>query len=187
MAEKKFEASLTRLEYIVQELEKGDLPLEQSVGPAPFRDRGEQIRELTLIELFEQWRNPTGDFPKPRVDAEFNARLVRIASFLFLPALAFPLGIGSRRRRHGAELVIGAILLVLYHHLLQFGETLAQSGQMSPAVSLWLPFVAISSFSAWGIYMACQRPGDHPLATLLDGLNELPSRLRGGRRVLGGI
>jgi exodeoxyribonuclease VII small subunit len=31
MAEKKFEAALSRLEEIVQELEKGDLPLEQSL------------------------------------------------------------------------------------------------------------------------------------------------------------
>lgn len=31
MAEKKFEAALERLEEIVQELEKGDLPLEQSL------------------------------------------------------------------------------------------------------------------------------------------------------------
>ncbi len=31
MAEKKFEASLARLEEIVKKLEKGDLPLEQSL------------------------------------------------------------------------------------------------------------------------------------------------------------
>jgi len=31
MAEKKFEASLERLEEIVEELEKGDLPLDQSL------------------------------------------------------------------------------------------------------------------------------------------------------------
>lgn len=31
MAEKKFEAALARLEEIVQELEKGDAPLEQSL------------------------------------------------------------------------------------------------------------------------------------------------------------
>jgi exodeoxyribonuclease VII small subunit len=31
MAEKKFEASMARLEEIVQELEKGDVPLEQSL------------------------------------------------------------------------------------------------------------------------------------------------------------
>ncbi len=165
-----------------------DLPLEQSVAPAPFRDRGEQIRELTLTELFQQSWRPSGDFPPNRVAAELNVRLVRIASFLFLPALAFPLGIGSRRRRRGAELVIGAILLVLYNHLLQFGDNMAQSGHISPAVSLWLPFAALSSFSAWGLYMACQRPGDHPVATCLDALNDLPNRLRsGGRRALGGI
>ena len=166
--------------------EQFDLPLEQTVAPAPFRDRGEQIRELTLVELVGQWLRPTGDFPPSRVNAELNVRLVRIASFLFLPALAFPLGIGSRRRRHGAELVIGAILLILYNHLLQFGDNMAQTGQVSPAVSLWLPFLALSSFSAWGLYMACQRPGDHPVAALLDSINELPRRLR-GRRALGGI
>jgi lipopolysaccharide export system permease protein len=171
----------------VLSFEEFDLPLEQAVGPAPFRDRGEQIRELTLVELFGQWLHPTGDFPVARVGAEFNGRLVRIASFLFLPALAFPLGIGSRRRRHGAELLIGAFLLVLYHHLLQFGETMAQSGKLSPAVALWGPFVVLSSFSAWGLYKACQRPGDHPLSSLLGALNDLPQRLRGsGRRALGG-
>ncbi len=31
MAEKKFEAALSRLEEIVQELEKGDIPLDQSL------------------------------------------------------------------------------------------------------------------------------------------------------------
>ncbi len=31
MAEKKFEAAMARLDEIVQELEKGDLPLEQSL------------------------------------------------------------------------------------------------------------------------------------------------------------
>ena len=31
MAEKKFETALTRLEQIVEELEKGELPLEQSL------------------------------------------------------------------------------------------------------------------------------------------------------------
>jgi exodeoxyribonuclease VII small subunit len=31
MAEKKFEAAMARLEEIVQELEKGDIPLEQSL------------------------------------------------------------------------------------------------------------------------------------------------------------
>ena len=156
------------------------------MAPAPFRDRGEQIRELTLPELLGQWWRPTGDFPASRVNAELNVRLVRIASFLFLPALAFPLGIGSRRRRHGAELVIGAILLILYNHLLQFGDNMAQTGQVSPAVSLWLPFIALSSFSAWGLYMACQRPGDHPVAALLDSMNDLPNRLR-RRRALSGI
>src|SRR5262249_20138544 len=102
-------------------------------------------------------------------------------------ALAFPLGIGPRRSRRGAELLIGAALLVLYHHLLQFGETLAESGQMAPALAMWLPFLALGAFSVWGLYMACVRPGDHPVSSLLVRLNDLPDRFLGGRARARGI
>jgi lipopolysaccharide export system permease protein len=169
----------------VLSFEQFDLPLEQDAGPAPYRDRGEQVGELTLVELTKVWWYGTQDFRPSRVSAEFNGRLVRIASFLFLPALAFPLGIGSRRTRRGAELMLGAVLLVAYHHMLQFGETMIESETASALVALWGPFLALSAFSGWGLYMACLRPGDHPLSRLLAKVNELPSRLRGRRHAPG--
>jgi lipopolysaccharide export system permease protein len=169
----------------VLSFEQLDLPLEQETGPAPFRDRGEQVGELNLFELTHIWWYGSADFKPARVSAEFNGRVVRIASLLFLPALAFPLGIGSRRNRRGAELLLGAVLLVAYHHMLQFGETMVEARTATALVALWLPFLALSAFSAWGLYMACRRPGDHPLSRLLAQMNELPSRLRGRRRVPG--
>lgn len=53
MAEKKFEAALSRLEEIVQELEKGDLPLEQSLK---FFEEGIKLSRICNKRLEEAER-----------------------------------------------------------------------------------------------------------------------------------
>lgn len=53
MAEKKFEAALARLEEIVQELEKGDLPLEQSLK---FFEEGIKLSRICNKRLEEAER-----------------------------------------------------------------------------------------------------------------------------------
>lgn len=53
MAEKKFEAALARLEEIVQELETGDLPLEQSLK---FFEEGIKLSRICNKRLEEAER-----------------------------------------------------------------------------------------------------------------------------------
>ena len=53
MAEKKFEASLNRLEEIVSELEKGDLPLEQSLK---LFEEGVKLARICTTRLEEAER-----------------------------------------------------------------------------------------------------------------------------------
>ncbi len=53
MAEKKFEVALARLEEIVQELEKGDLPLEQSLK---FFEEGIKLSRICSKRLEEAER-----------------------------------------------------------------------------------------------------------------------------------
>ncbi|HAR45830.1 MAG: exodeoxyribonuclease VII small subunit [Nitrospirae bacterium GWC2_57_13] len=53
MAEKKFEAALGRLEEIVKELEKGDLPLEQSLK---LFEEGVKLSRLCTKRLDEAER-----------------------------------------------------------------------------------------------------------------------------------
>jgi exodeoxyribonuclease VII small subunit len=53
MAEKKFETALARLEEIVQELEKGDLPLEQSLK---FFEEGIKLSRICSKRLEEAER-----------------------------------------------------------------------------------------------------------------------------------
>jgi lipopolysaccharide export system permease protein len=160
-----------------------DLPLELAFGIEPFRGRGGSERELTLPELF-RIRNhlPPGINPDD-VSAEINGRLVRVVSPLFLPFLAVAVGTAGRRASRGAAFTVGLVLVILYHHLLQFGEKLADSGRLSPLIGLWLVFALFCGGSMWLFHAAATRPGYSPFAVVVDRVDQLFKSVRGFGRV----
>lgn len=149
-----------------------DVPLDLALGPTLFRPR-EGERELTILELLRARHNPPLGMTRNQIDAEINARIVRVVSLLFLPFLAIPLGIASRRARRGAGLVTGLILLIVYHHLLQFGESLAGDGLVSPLVGLWTPCAVFAGISLWAFHAAGARPGHSPIGATFDQMAEM--------------
>ena len=157
---------------IVLSFGRADVPLDRALGPITFRARGEEERELTLWELWLLRQSPPSKLPLARIDSEINARLVRIVSLLVLPLTAIPLGIVSRRARRSVGLVVGLILLAIYHHVLQFGESLADVGKVSPLIGLWLPFLVFSALSLWAFNAADSRPGYNPMTATIDRLSE---------------
>jgi lipopolysaccharide export system permease protein len=90
-----------------------------------------------------------------------------------------PLGIGSRRARRSVGLVVGLILLLFYHHLLQFAESLADNGVLPALPALWVPFFCFVAVSVWAFHMAATRPGYNPVTALLDRIGEMGERTRG--------
>lgn len=154
------------------------LPLDVVLDSTPFRGRGERERELTLFELWPLLRAPPEGMTEATIGAEIHDRLVRIATILVLPLFAIPLGLASRRRRRGIGMAIGIIVVVLYHHLLRFGASLATLDQVSPWIGLWLPFLLFAAASAWGFYATSTRPGVNPAAVALERLEGLLTALR---------
>jgi len=155
-----------------------DLPLEQALGTSVFRERGQMERELTLTELWQQRVDPPPGLTRAPMDAEIHGRLVRIMSILFLPLLAMPLGIGSRRARRSVGLVVGLILLIIYHHLLQFAESLADNGVLPAPVALWVPFFCFAALSIWAFHLAATRPGYNPVTAMIDRIGETGEWIR---------
>ena len=150
-----------------------DVPLEEALGTSVFRERGQRERELTLSELWDQRAAPPAGLTRQKIEAEIHSRLVRIASVLFLPLLAMPLGIGSRRARRSVGLVVGMILLLFYHHLLQFAESLADNGVLPAAIALWVPFFCFVAISIWAFHTSATRPGYNPVTALIDRIGEM--------------
>ncbi|MDC0116036.1 LptF/LptG family permease [Octadecabacter sp.] len=163
-----------------------DVPL----GPVPFRDRGEDQRELTLGELWDRYRHPLpdpeSDTERLKLAAELNARLVRSMSVATMPLLAVPMGISAKRRRRGPALAIAGLLLLMYHFALQFGEGFVALGVVSPLFGLWVPFAIFSLFCVYLFRRVDQRLRPNKLGRFLDrvdsGIEFIKTRLLPKRR-----
>lgn len=155
-----------------------DVPLDLAQGPIQVRPRGEVVKELTLPELWRVRDNPPAGLTRAMIVAELNARLVRIVSLLFLPVLAVPLGIVSRRARRSIGVVVGLVLLILYHNVLRFGESMVETGAMSPAIGLWLPGFLFAAIGAWAFHLTSKRPGYSPVSAAFDRASDLIDAVR---------
>lgn len=153
------------------------LPLDTALDSTNFRERGERERELTLLELWPLLGAPPEGMTRASIATEIHDRLVRIATVLVLPLFAIPLGLASRRARRGFGMAIGIVVVILYHHLLRFGTSLASIGQLSPWIALWVPFLLFTAASAWGFYASSTRPGVNPIALAMERLEQMLSTL----------
>jgi len=134
----------------------------------PFRARGSDEREMTLLELWRQYGMSADEGFDRRVKAELHGRLARILSILVLPFVALPLGIATKRARRAYGFAFAGILLFLYHHALQFGESMADIGRVSPWIGIWVPVAIFTANGVWLFWHASSRPGASPFAGLVD-------------------
>nr|WP_246495802.1 LptF/LptG family permease [Ameyamaea chiangmaiensis] len=113
--------------------------ISQNAHPAGFRARGVDAKEKTLGELksFIDAQPPGSDRDHAR--AELHFRLARALAILFIPALAAALALMAKRRRNSPGLIIAAIVLVGFDHMLQFGQSLVATRHAHPWLMIWLP------------------------------------------------
>ncbi len=155
------------------------IPLDMAQGPAGrVNPRGEVVKELTLPELWQARNDPPGTLTRAMIVAELNSRLVRIVSLLFLPLLAVPLGIVSRRARRSIGVVVGLVMLILFHNVLQFGESMVETGALPPIIGLWLPGAIFAGIGAWAFHMTSKRPGYNPVSATLDRTSDIVDAIR---------
>jgi lipopolysaccharide export system permease protein len=158
---------------------KSYVPLDMADGPVSrITPRGEVVKELTLPELWQMRHDPPPGLTRAMIAAELNSRLVRIVSLLFLPLLAVPLGIVSRRARRSIGVVVGLVLLIFFHNVLRFGESMVETGALPPIIGLWLPGAIFAGIGAWAFHMTSRRPGYNPVSATLDRASDLVDAVR---------
>ncbi len=146
-------------------------------GIASFRERGKDVKEMTLPELW------FGDSltPEPvssvRIRAEFHDRLVRTLSTFFLPILAIPLGLGIGRTRRSSGIIFGLLILVFYQKVIQFGSSLALLGHVSPWLGLWLPLALFATGSSYLFFRVSFTVASDPVGTFVEGLQDMAHRI----------
>jgi len=152
-----------------------------TLAAPPYRPRGNSERELTLPELLRERNDPASLLPRDRLASEFHARLVRAFSLPLMPLLAVPMGMAAKRARRGQGVALAALILVVYHHSIQLGESLADLGRAHPAFGVWVPFALFAALSIWVFEKSQKRPGDNPLN---HGLELIDRVMNGAMRFL---
>jgi lipopolysaccharide export system permease protein len=146
------------------------LPLEM-VQPDPFRPRDNES-ELNFFELFRAYAEKWPGIGRDDLMAEINYRIVRALTVLFLPLLAIPIGLSSRRSPASTRIVAGIAILIFYYQTLQFGQDMAENGRLSSFVAIWIPFILFATGSTYAFHIANSGLGKDPFSAffgLIDG------------------
>src|SRR5215813_10556711 len=159
--------------------DKSDVPLDMTQGPVSrINPRGEVVKELTLPELWYARDDVPKGLTRSMIVAELNSRLVRIVSILFLPLMAVPLGIVTRRAHRSVGVVVGLVVLIFFHNMLRFGESMVEIGALPPIIGLWLPGAIFAGMGAWAFYTTSKRPGYNPVSAMLDRTSDIVDIVR---------
>lgn len=154
------------------EFSESKLPLEV-VAPEPFRNRGDSESELTFWELVRAYVEHWPSIGRDDVVAELNYRIVRTLTVLFLPLLAIPMGLTSRRQPTSIRIVAGIAILIVYYQTLQFGKDMAENGRLTAFVAVWVPFLVFSLGSVYLFYVANSRLSQDPFAVVFGTIDDV--------------
>ena len=143
-----------------------DLPIEL---PAleKFRQRGGREREYFLPELLRiGWSDRTSDADRAVVKASLNFRLAEVVMILMLPLLAVALAVPPKRSTSSLGVFVSIVMVVAYHKVNEYGQSVAALGRMDPGLALWGPFGAFAVIIAWMYWTIAYVPGGQPIGAL---------------------
>lgn len=132
--------------------------------PGAFRQRGQDERELTFLELWRLRDTPPPGTETVEMIAELNDRLVRALSIVFLPFMAIGLAIGPRRSHRSYNIATAFVIVIVYNEALSIGKFATEEANFTPFVNQWLPFFIFSAASFYVFLRAMTRvPSGNPL------------------------
>ncbi len=162
-----------------------DLPI-----PLPkaenFRTRGGRNLELTLPELARIGRDPGSPaMLRDTSRSAFHFRLAEVATMFLLPLLALALGVPPKRSSSALGWFLGIVMIVTYHKVNEYAESVGGLGLIDPFVALWVPFMLFAALVFWMYYQIAYVPGGQPIGALervFSSLGKAISRRMPGRR-----
>ncbi len=155
----------------------GDLSDREVLGGGQaLRPRGGDEQELTLTELLREMKRPDALIPKRVLEAEFYSRLARSLAIPFLPLLALPLALAAKRGRRAPGMIVGAVVLVAFHHSVTLGKSFAADGRVDPLLAIGGIFALMAAFGLWLFLSSRRRPGETPISGLFLRLEQLFER-----------
>ena len=159
-----------------------DLPRFES-----FRNRGGRNLELTLPELARIGKDSQAtEELRDTSRAAFHFRLVEVATMFLLPLLGLALGVPPKRSSSALGVFLAVVMIVAYHKVNEYGQSIGGLGIVDPIVALWAPFAVFAGLVIWMFYTVAFVPGGQPIGALervfSKGLKAITRRIPGMRR-----
>ena len=154
-----------------------------------FRNRGGKNIERTLPELAVIGRNPqASDEDREGSRSAFHFRLAEVASMFLLPFLAVALGVPPKRSTSALGVFLSIVMIVTYHKVNEYGQSIGELGRVDPLIALWGPFMLFAGLVIWMYYQIAYVPGGQPIGGLEKAFSKMikaiTRRLPGRRRRL---
>ncbi len=143
---------------------------------AALAPRGGDVQELTFPELTNEMSRADAMIPRRVLEAELYARLARSLAIPLLPLLALPLALAAKRGRRAPGMIVGAVILVAFHHGVTLCKSLAESGKVDPLLSIGGLFAGMTVLGLWLFMSSRRRPGETPISGLLARMETLFQR-----------
>jgi lipopolysaccharide export system permease protein len=144
-----------------------------------FRARGDEAREYVLPELLKLgWDEDVPEAVRTGNQANFNYRMVEVVMMLLLPLLAVALAIPPKRSTSALGVFVSIILVVAYHKVNQYGQSIAELGRIDPFLALWGPFVLFAALILWMFYRVAYVPGGQAIGALEAAYAKIGKRVK---------
>jgi lipopolysaccharide export system permease protein len=137
----------------VTSFKTADTPVGKETDKA-FHARGTDEHELTLPELFAFQGSDRPGISAAVMRAQLHKRLINILTPIMLPFLAVPFALGRRRSRRAYQFGAALVILVVLHELIEQGAIASVASGVSPWLSMWAPFLAVTCFALWRFWRA---------------------------------
>lgn len=132
-----------------------------------FRERGGKDREYVLPELLRiGWSDQVPVDERLKSQANFNYRMVEVVMMLLLPLLAVALAVPPKRSTSALGVFVSIVLVVAYHKVNEWGQSVAALGRVDPVIALWGPFVVFAALILWMYWRIAYVPGGQPIGAL---------------------
>jgi lipopolysaccharide export system permease protein len=151
-----------------------ETPLGKETDKA-FHPRGEDERELTLPELIAVQGTSMPGTTSASLGAELHKRIINILTPLMLPFLAVPFALGRRRSRRAYQFGLALVILVVLHELIEQGAIASVASGVTPWLSMWAPFLAVTAFAVWRFWQVSDRVPSGRLEEKIDDFADAAS------------
>ena len=156
-----------------------DLPIDLPKIEA-FRGRGGKDRERTIPELVRTGEDPTEPLAvRNESRANFHFRLVEVAMMLLLPLLAVALAVPPKRSSSALGVFLSIVMVVTYHKINEYAESMGALGRIDPFFALWIPFALFAGLIWWMYTTLAHKPGGQPIGALEVAFAKSGAALRG--------